>query len=159
LYRIGHGIDIHKLQAGHKLVLGGVEIPHKEGLVGHSDADVVLHALCDALLGAAALGDLGTHFPMDAKNKGRSSLEILGETAQLVWDAGWHVVNVDCTLLAEVPKIVPHRDKMRENIARTLNMETPSVSMKATTNEGLGFVGRREGMECHAVVMLKRRES
>ena len=158
MFRIGHGIDIHKLKFGRKLILGGVEIPHKEGLDGHSDADVVIHAVGDALLGAAHLGDLGEHFPNDEKNKDRSSLEILSEIARMVWREGWHVVNVDITLLADAPKIAEHKQRMESNIATFLNIEAGAVNMKATTSEGLGFVGQREGMECHAVVLLQKRE-
>lgn len=158
MLRIGHGIDIHRLQAGRKLILAGVEIPHTEGLLGHSDADVILHAVADALLGAVALGDLGKHFPGDEKNKDRASGEILHETVSMVWELGWKVVNVDVTLLADAPKVAPYIEKMRENIAKILSITLGSVSVKASTCEGLGFIGRREGMEAHAMVLLVRRD-
>jgi 2-C-methyl-D-erythritol 2,4-cyclodiphosphate synthase len=137
--------------------LGGVEIPHHSGLGGHSDADCVLHALCDALLGAVALGDLGEHFPSDDKNKNRSSLEILGEVCQKVWARGYKVVNVDVVIMADEPKIAPHREKMCEVIAPVLNIEKTAVSIKATTCEGLGAIGRKEGIMTQAVVLLEKK--
>ena len=159
MFRIGHGIDIHRFQSGRPLILGGVRIDHKQGLVGHSDADVVLHAVCDALLGSLALGDLGKFFPSDEKNKDRDSLEILHETVRMVWDKGYQVGNVDCTVMAQAPKLAPHVEEMAENIARVLNIEPHCVSVKATTSEGMGFVGRQEGIECHAVVLVQKREN
>ena len=146
-YRIGHGYDVHKLVDGRKLILGGVEIPHETGLLGHSDADVVLHALMDALLGAAALGDIGKHFPdTDDAYKGISSLELLGRVT---------LANADMTILAQAPKLAPHIPAMRSNIAKTLDVPEGCINVKATTEEHLGFTGRKEGIAAHAVVLLK----
>ena len=155
--RIGHGYDVHKLVEGRKLILGGVEILYEKGLLGHSDADVLLHAIADSLLGAAALGDIGKLFPdSDEKYKGADSLVLLGEVAERLCEAGYRVVNVDSTVIAQAPKLAPHIEAMRENIARALNVPTDSVSVKATTEEGLGFSGRKEGIAAHAVVLLER---
>lgn len=153
--RIGHGYDVHKLVEGRKLILGGVEILYEKGLLGHSDADVLLHAIADSLLGAAALGDIGKLFPdSDEKYKGADSLVLLGEVAERLCKAGYRVVNVDSTVIAQAPKLVPHIEAMRENIARALNVPTDSVSVKATTEEGLGFSGRKEGIAAHAVCLI-----
>ena len=153
--RIGHGYDVHKLVEGRKLILGGVEILYEKGLLGHSDADVLLHAIADSLLGAAALGDIGKLFPdSDEKYKGADSLVLLGEVAKRLCEAGYRVVNVDSTVIAQAPKLAPHIEAMRENIARALNVPTDSVSVKATTEEGLGFSGRKEGISAHAVCLI-----
>lgn len=155
-YRIGHGYDVHKLVAGRKLILGGVEIPHETGLLGHSDADVVLHALMDALLGAAALGDIGKHFPdTDDAYKGISSLELLGRVKALLEKDGYSLANADMTILAQAPKLAPYMPGMRSNIAKTLNVPEGCINVKATTEEHLGFTGRGEGIAAHAVVLLK----
>lgn len=153
--RIGHGYDVHRLTADRKLILGGVEIPHSTGLLGHSDADVLLHAVCDSLLGAAALGDLGAHFPdTDEKYKGVSSLELLKQTADLLKKSGFKVVNVDVTVIAQSPKLAPYISKMVKNTADALGVETGAVSIKATTEECLGFTGRKEGIAAHAVCLI-----
>ena len=155
-YRIGHGYDVHKLVAGRKLILGGVEIPHETGLLGHSDADVVLHALMDALLGAAALGDIGKHFPdTDDAYKGISSLELLGRVKALLEKDGYSLANADMTVIAQAPKLAPYMPGMRSNIAKTLNVPEDCINVKATTEEHLGFTGRGEGIAAHAVVLLK----
>lgn len=155
-YRIGHGYDVHKLVAGRKLILGGVEIPHETGLLGHSDADVVLHALMDALLGAAALGDIGKHFPdTDDAYKGISSLELLGRVKALLEKDGYSLANADMTVIAQAPKLAPYMPGMRSNIAKTLNVPEGCINVKATTEEHLGFTGRKEGIAAHAVVLLK----
>ena len=156
--RIGYGVDAHRLVEGRPLILGGVEIPYEKGLLGHSDADVLLHAVMDALLGAAALGDIGLHFPdSDERYAGISSLELLRETGRLLFEAGYAVVNLDATLIAEEPKIAPYRDQMRERIADTLGIEISRVSVKATTMEGLGDTGRGLGMKAEAVAMIENR--
>ena len=155
-YRIGHGYDVHKLVAGRKLILGGVEIPHETGLLGHSDADVVLHALMDALLGAAALGDIGKHFPdTDDAYKGISSLELLGRVKSLLEKDGYSLGNADMTVIAQAPKLAPYMPGMRSNIAKTLDVPEGCINVKATTEEHLGFTGRGEGIAAHAVVLLK----
>lgn len=155
-YRIGHGYDVHKLVAGRKLILGGVEIPHETGLLGHSDADVVLHALMDALLGAAALGDIGKHFPdTDDAYKGISSLELLGRVKALLEKDGYSLANADMTVIAQAPKLAPYMPGMRSNIAKMLNVPEGCINVKATTEEHLGFTGRGEGIAAHAVVLLK----
>ena len=154
--RIGFGYDVHALTEGRSLVLGGIGIPWERGLSGHSDADVVLHALMDALLGAAALGDIGSHFPdTDPRYRGISSLTLLEEVAKLLRGAGYRVNNIDCTLVAEAPRIRPYVGAMREKIAAALGVTAEDVSIKATTNEKMGFVGREEGMACFAVCTLK----
>jgi 2-C-methyl-D-erythritol 2,4-cyclodiphosphate synthase len=153
--RIGQGFDAHRLVAGRKLVLGGEEIPYERGLDGHSDADVLLHALGDALLGAAGLGDLGQHFPpSDERWRGASSVDLLRRILALVHGAGWRVLNCDLTLLAEAPRLAPYRESIRARVAATLGVEVAAVGLKATTNEGLGAVGRGEGMAALAVVLL-----
>lgn len=157
--RIGHGYDVHRLVPGRKLILGGVEIPHHLGLLGHSDADVAAHALADALLGAAALGDIGQHFPdTDPAYAGADSLVLLGKVADLLSRAGWRLENADVTVLAQRPKLKPHIPQMRQNFARALGVPVEKVSVKATTEEGLGFTGREEGIASHAVVLITEME-
>ena len=154
--RIGHGYDVHKLVPGRKLIIGGVEIPHHLGLLGHSDADVAAHALADALLGAAALGDIGQHFPdNDPAYAGADSLVLLAKVAELLKAEGWRVENVDVTILAQRPKMKPHIPRMRENFARAMGVPVTSVSVKATTEESLGFTGREEGIAAHAVALIE----
>ncbi len=154
-FRIGYGYDVHQLVEGRPLYLGGVEIAHTLGLLGHSDADVLLHALCDALLGAAALGDIGYHFPnTDERFAGVRSTVLLQESVRLVQQAGWQPVNVDMTLVAEAPKINPHVPAMRATMAPLLGLPENCISIKATTNETLGYLGRQEGMCAHAVALL-----
>ena len=156
--RVGHGYDVHRLVEGRKLILGGVEIPWEKGLLGHSDADVLLHALMDAILGAAALGDIGQHFPdSDERYAGADSLQLLAEVSRLLTEAGYRLVNADCTILAQRPKLMPHVSAMRANIARVLGVEPDAVSVKATTEEGLGFTGDGSGIAAHAVVLIERR--
>ncbi len=153
--RIGQGFDVHQLVEGRKLILGGVDIPYEKGLLGHSDADVLLHAICDALLGAAALGDIGRHFAdTDAKFKNIDSRILLRETLHLVREAGWRVGNVDATIIAQAPKMAPHIHQMVENIAADLRIEKHAVNVKATTTEHLGYTGRGEGIAAQAVVLL-----
>ena len=155
--RIGHGYDVHKLVEGRKLILGGVDIPHDKGLLGHSDADVLLHAISDALLGAAALGDIGKLFPdTDAKYEGADSLVLLKRVATRLSCSGWRIVNVDSTVLAQAPKLAPHISKMRSNIARALELDIDVVSVKATTEEGLGFTGEKLGIAAHAVCLIEK---
>ncbi len=155
--RIGHGYDVHRLAEGRKLILGGVTIPFEKGVDGHSDADVLLHAIMDALLGAAALGDIGKLFPdTDEAYLGASSLLLLREVGKRLVQAGFSVVNVDATVLAQRPKLAPYREQMRENIAQALDVELSQISVKATTEEGLGFTGCGEGMAAHAVAMIEK---
>ena len=155
MMRIGHGYDVHRLVPGRKLILGGVDIPHNLGLLGHSDADVAAHALCDALLGAAALGDIGQHFPdTDPAYAGADSMILLGRVVELLHGEGWRVENADLTVLAQKPRIKPHIPQMRKNLARAMGVPVTAVSVKATTEEGLGFTGREEGIAAHAVVLL-----
>ena len=157
--RIGTGYDIHRLEAGRRCVIGGVDIPHPLGLAGHSDADVLLHAICDALLGAAGLGDLGGHFPDDdPKWKNVSSLILLREVAMRLTERGAKVVNIDTVIIAEAPRMAPHIERMRENIAGGLGVRTDQVSLKATTNERIGAIGRGEGIAAHAVCLIDLRE-
>ena len=154
--RIGHGYDVHRLVAGRDLILGGVKIPHELGLLGHSDADVLLHAVSDALLGAAGLGDIGKHFPdTDPQYKGADSLELLRIVGQKVAAAGYRVSNVDVTMIAQKPKLRPHIETMERNIASALGIDASRVNVKATTEEHLGFTGSGEGMACHAVCLLE----
>jgi 2-C-methyl-D-erythritol 2,4-cyclodiphosphate synthase len=154
--RIGQGFDVHALVAGRKLVLGGVEIKHDKGLLGHSDADVLLHAICDALLGAAALGDIGKHFPDgDPKYKGIDSRALLRHVAAMLRDHGRRVVNVDATIIAEAPRMAPHIAKMVANIAADLGMDRRDVNVKATTTEKLGFTGRGEGIAAQAICLIE----
>ena len=153
--RIGHGYDVHKLVEGRKLILGGVEIPYDKGLLGHSDADVLTHALMDALLGAATLGDIGGLFPdNDDAYLGADSIELLKTVARLLHDKGYGVVNVDCTVIAQRPKLKPHIDSMRRVLASAMGVELDAVSVKATTEEHLGFTGEGLGIAAHAVVLI-----
>jgi len=153
--RIGQGFDAHALVAGRKLIIGGVEIPHEKGLAGHSDADVLIHAVCDALLGAAGLGDIGTHFPdTDARYKGIDSRKLLREVAQLLRQKKLRVANVDATIIAQAPKMAPHTAAMRANLASDLGVAPDAVNVKAKTTEKLGFVGRGEGIAAEAVALL-----
>ena len=154
-FRIGHGFDVHAFADGRPLVVGGVTIPHDRGLAGHSDADVLLHAIADALLGAVAMGDIGRHFPdSDARWKGADSRALLRHVHALVDSAGYRVVNLDATLIAQAPRFAPHVDAMRVNIARDLRCDPDCVSVKATTTEHLGFTGRGEGIAAQANVLL-----
>ena len=158
-FRIGQGLDIHAFCEGDFVMLGGVRITHDQGLAAHSDGDVALHALCDAMLGAAALGDIGRHFPPgDPKWADADSRELLRKVDILIKHEGWEVANADITIVCQLPKITPYADQMQTNIAADLGFGVCSgrVSVKATTTEGLGFCGRREGIEAHAIVMLKR---
>ena len=156
--RIGQGFDAHALVAGRRLVIGGVEIPHETGLAGHSDADVLIHALCDALLGAAGLGDIGAHFPdSDARYKDIDSRKLLREVAQLLKRKKLRVVNVDATIIAQAPKMAPHISAMRANLASDLGIAADAVNIKAKTTERLGFVGRGEGIAADAVALLSDR--
>jgi len=153
--RIGQGFDAHALVAGRKLIIGGVGIPHEKGLAGHSDADVLIHAVCDALLGAAGLGDIGTHFPdTDARYKGIESRKLLREVAQLLRQKKLRVANVDATIIAQAPKMAPHIAAMRANLASDLGVAPDAVNVKAKTTEKLGFVGRGEGIAAEAVALL-----
>ncbi|KJK02113.1 MULTISPECIES: 2-C-methyl-D-erythritol 2,4-cyclodiphosphate synthase [Pseudomonas] len=155
--RIGHGYDVHRFGEGDFITLGGVRIPHKFGLVAHSDGDVLLHALSDALLGACALGDIGKHFPdTDPQFKGADSRALLRHVLSLVEAKGWKVENVDTTIIAQAPKMAPHIQNMRETIAADLKVELDQVNVKATTTEKLGFTGREEGIAVHAVALLGR---
>ena len=155
--RFGFGYDIHRFAPNRKLILGGVLIPSELGLLGHSDADVLLHAICDALLGAAALGDIGQHFPdTDPRFKGMSSLNFLASTCELLAADGYRIVNVDSTLVLQSPKIAPYVPAMRQEIANTLKLDVDQVSVKATTNEGLGALGAGEGCAAYAVVAIDR---
>lgn len=155
--RFGMGYDVHKLVEGRKLILGGVEVPHTLGLLGHSDADVLLHAIADALLGAAALGDIGRHFPdTDARYEGISSLLLLSHVAKLLRESGYRIGNVDATIVAQRPKLAPYIGQMNENIARTLELETDEVNVKATTEEQLGFTGTEQGISAYAVAGIEK---
>jgi 2-C-methyl-D-erythritol 2,4-cyclodiphosphate synthase len=154
--RIGFGFDTHRLVEGRKLILGGVEIPHETGLLGHSDADALLHAICDALLGAANLRDIGYHFPdTDPRYKGADSRALLADTVALLRARGWQTVNVDCTVVAEAPKLNPHVPAMQAVIAPLLGVEVDAVSVKATRNEGMDAIGNREGMKVYAVALIQ----
>ena len=158
MIRIGHGYDVHKLVEGRKLILGGVEIENNGiGLLGHSDADVLLHAVSDALLGAAAYGDIGKHFPdTDEKYKNADSLKLLKCVYELLKENGYHIVNLDATVLAQAPKLAPHIVKMSENIAEALDLDVDFVSVKATTEEGLGFTGAKQGIAAHCVCLIEK---
>lgn len=157
MIRIGHGFDVHALVDGRKCIIGGVEIPHDKGLDGHSDADVLLHAICDALLGAAAMGDIGKHFPnTDPRFKGIDSRELLRHVAALIKDKDYDVINVDATVIAEAPKMAPHIAAMCANIALDLGITAGCVNVKATTTEKLGFTGRGEGIAAEAVCLIQR---
>ena len=153
--RIGQGYDVHRLTEGRKLILGGVDIPYEKGLLGHSDADVLLHAVMDALLGAAALGDIGQHFPdSDERYKGISSIALLKEVGKILQENGYMIENIDSTVIAQRPKLLPYRPQMAENIAAALGIEKEQVSVKATTEEGLGFTGTGEGISSQAICLL-----
>lgn len=155
MIRIGQGFDVHQLVVGRKCIIGGVEIPHEKGLDGHSDADVLLHAICDALLGAAALGDIGKHFPpTDIHYKGIDSRELLRHVRQLLQENKYQVGNVDATVIAEAPRLRPYVDRMRENIAHDLEVNLDAINIKATTTEKLGFAGRGEGIAAEAVCLI-----
>ncbi len=154
--RIGHGYDVHRLMEGRDLILGGVKLDYPMGLDGHSDADVLLHAVSDALLGAAGLGDIGLHFPdTDPRYKGADSLRLLEAVGEKVKERGFRVGNIDVTMIAQKPKLRPHIPAMQENIAKALGIDPSRVNVKATTEERLGFTGRQEGMSCHAVCLLE----
>lgn len=156
--RIGHGYDVHRLVSGRKLILGGVEIPYEKGLDGHSDADVLTHAVMDALLGACGLGDIGRHFPdSDERYRGISSLLLLDHVAALLRQQGYGVVNVDVTLIAQAPKVGPYRQQMADNLATHMGISSEQINVKATTEEHLGFTGSGEGMACHAVALVEKR--
>lgn len=155
--RVGHGFDVHAFAEGRRLIIGGVDIPHDRGLLGHSDADVLLHAICDALLGAAGQGDIGKHFPdSDARYKGIDSRELLRHVAGLLREKGWSVGNVDATIIAQAPKMAPHIPTMRAHIAEDLEVGEEAVNVKATTTEKLGFTGRGEGIAAEAVCLIER---
>lgn len=156
MLRIGHGYDVHKLVEGRKLILCGVNVPHTLGLLGHSDADVATHAVADAILGATRLGDLGKLFPdTDPAYAGANSLRLLADVMRLARERGYELLDVDCTIAAQAPKLAPHREAMRENLAHALGVDVASVGVKATTTERLGFVGREEGMEAWAVALMQ----
>lgn len=153
--RVGHGYDVHRLTEGRKLILGGVLIDYEKGLLGHSDADVLVHAIMDSLLGAAALGDIGTHFPdTDEKYKGADSLELLRNVCGLIAEKGYTVSNIDATVIAQAPKLKPFIPQMKQNIAEVMNLDTDCINIKATTEEKLGFTGRKEGIAAHCVTLI-----
>jgi 2-C-methyl-D-erythritol 2,4-cyclodiphosphate synthase len=153
--RIGHGYDVHAFAEGRRLIIGGVDIPHERGLLGHSDADVLIHAVCDALLGAAGLGDIGKHFPdSDPRYKGIDSRKLLRHVVGLLDEQGWNVGNVDATIIAQAPKMAPHIPTMRANLAEDLGISAASMNVKATTTEKLGFTGRQEGIAAEAVCLI-----
>ena len=157
MIRVGLGYDVHKLVEGRKLILGGVDIPFEKGLLGHSDADVLLHAIIDALFGAAALGDIGSHFPdTDPRYKGADSLKLLEACGKELREHGWKIGNIDAVIVAQRPKLLPHVPQMRENIARALEIAVEQISVKGKTEEGLGFTGSGEGMAVHAVCLIEK---
>ncbi len=157
MLRIGHGYDVHAFAENRKCIIGGVDIPCEKGLLGHSDADVLLHAISDSLLGAAALGDIGKHFPdTDPRYKGADSLVLLKNVCALVNSLGYKVVNIDATVIAQMPKMAPYIDTMRSNIADALNVDVDFISVKATTEEKLGFTGRKEGISAHCVCLIEK---
>ena len=157
MIRVGLGYDVHKLVEGRKLILGGVDIPYEKGLLGHSDADVLLHAITDALFGAAALGDIGSHFPdTDPRYKGADSLKLLEACGEELRENGWKIGNIDAVIVAQRPKLLPYVPRMRENIARVLDIDISQVSVKGKTEEGLGFTGSGEGMAVHAVCLIEK---
>lgn len=157
MIRIGHGYDVHRLENGRRLILGGVQIPYPQGLSGHSDADVLTHAVMDALFGAAGLGDIGMHFPdTDDRFEGINSLILARETVALVQDAGYSICNIDSTLIAQAPKLSPYLPQMRKALSQALQINTDQINIKATTEEHLGFTGRKEGIAAHAVCLLER---
>ncbi|MDO4805062.1 MAG: 2-C-methyl-D-erythritol 2,4-cyclodiphosphate synthase [Lachnospiraceae bacterium] len=156
MYRIGTGYDVHRLVEGRKLIIGGVEIPHETGLLGHSDADVLLHAIMDALLGAAALGDIGLHFPDTAEEyRGADSRKLLAHVGAMLGERGYRICNIDATIIAQAPKMRPHIEKMRANIAETLEISVDQVNVKATTEEKLGFTGQKLGISAQAVCCIE----
>ena len=156
-FRIGHGYDVHRLVADRTLILGGVTVPYEKGLLGHSDADVLLHAICDALLGALALGDIGKHFPdSDAQYENIDSRILLSRSAELIREKGWQIGNVDATVVAQAPRLSPYIEEMRKNIADTIKLPLDAVNVKATTEEHLGFTGEGLGIAAHAVCLLFR---
>lgn len=158
MIRVGMGYDVHKLTEGRDLILGGVPIPYEKGLLGHSDADVLIHAVMDALLGAAALGDIGKHFPdTDPKYKGISSMLLLEETARLLKEQGYAIGNIDATIIAQRPKMAPHIPQMRENLAKCLGISQAQVNIKATTEEGLGFTGNGQGISSQAICLIEKK--
>ena len=158
--RIGHGYDVHRVTEGRKMIIGGVEIPYEKGLLGHSDADVLLHAVTDALLGAAAIGDIGRHFPdTDPRYKGIDSRILLRNAVKLLAERGYRAENVDATVIAQKPKLAPYIDRMKENIAADLGVDPDRVNVKATTEERLGFTGREEGIAAHAVCLLEKTDN
>lgn len=158
MFRIGHGYDVHKLAANRKLIMGGVEIPYEKGLLGHSDADVLVHAVMDAMLGALAMGDIGGLFPdNDPLYEGADSMKLLERVTDLIKEKGYEVGNIDCTVIMQSPKLAPYIKKMRENIAEVTGCEIPQISVKATTEERLGFTGAGEGAAAHAVCLLVRK--
>lgn len=157
MLRIGHGYDVHAFAENRKCIIGGVDIPCEKGLLGHSDADVLLHAISDSLLGASALGDIGKHFPdTDPRYKGADSLVLLKNVCALVNSLGYKIVNIDATVIAQMPKMAPYIDTMRSNIADALNVDVDFVSVKATTEEKLGFTGRKEGISAHCVCLIEK---
>lgn len=159
MFRIGHGYDVHKLVEERRLILGGVDIPHETGLLGHSDADVVVHAIMDAMLGALALGDIGKHFPdTDPVYSGADSIKLLKRVTEIIAEHGYSVGNIDSTVICQAPKLAPHIDTMRKNIAEAIGCDISQVSVKATTEEKLGFTGAKEGISAHAVCILLRKK-
>jgi 2-C-methyl-D-erythritol 2,4-cyclodiphosphate synthase len=157
MFRIGHGYDVHAFADNRKCIIGGVDIPCEKGLLGHSDADVLLHAISDSLLGAAALGDIGRHFPdTDSAYKGADSLVLLGRVVSLIGEKGYKVNNIDATIIAQTPKMAPHIEKMRENVAGVLGVSVDCVNIKATTEEKLGFTGRKEAISAHCVCLIEK---
>jgi len=158
--RIGHGYDIHRLTNGRNLVLGGVRIPFERGLIGHSDADVLLHAICDALLGAAGLGDIGIHFPdTDSRFKDASSITLLKSTVDMIRDKGFEIVNIDTTIFAELPKLTPYREAIKQSISNALRLSPDRINIKATTMEGMGAIGNGEGIGAACVVLIESADS
>lgn len=158
MFRIGHGYDVHKLVEGRRLILGGVDIPHTTGLLGHSDADVLLHAIMDSMLGALALGDIGHLFPdNDASFKDADSMKLLGEVCRVIDEKGYKIGNIDATVIAQAPKLAPHIITMRENIARVCGCDISQISVKATTEEHLGFTGEKLGISAHSVALMIRK--
>lgn len=158
MFRIGHGYDVHKLVEGRKLILGGVDIPHTVGLLGHSDADVLLHAIMDSMLGALALGDIGKHFPDTAEEyRGADSMKLLERVVEICSESGYIIGNIDATVIAQSPKLAPHIMAMRENIAKVCRCEISQISVKATTEEKLGFTGEKLGISAHSVCIMKKK--
>ncbi len=158
MMRIGHGYDVHKLVEGRKLILGGVEVPHTLGLLGHSDADVLTHAVMDALLGAAALGDIGQHFPdTDDRYLGADSIGLLRHVMELIREKGYQVGNMDATIIAQKPKLMPYLPQMRKRLAEAMSIDLDQINLKATTEEKLGFTGRQEGISAHCVCLLEKK--